>query len=263
MQMRDGDSAYAEVQKIVDTMQRDGELNVLEAGCGGHGWFKLQENIRLAGIDISPEQLYRNIFLHDRILGDLQEHPLEKSHYDVVFCCFVIEHLAHPERALLNMAESVRRGGILVLTAPVRESLKGTITRLTPHWFHVMFYKYLLNYPRAGEPGCPPFPTYLRKSMSHHSIAKFAHNHGMTMELMATYDSGLYSRIRKSSVIAYHAVLATGFLVKILTFGAIRPDITDYAIVLRRNPEQAAAELAQPAEVPAAQGVSPGLRHAS
>ena len=119
---------------------------------------------------------------------------------------------------------------------------------MTPHWFHVFVYKRLLKYPGAGDPGRAPFPTYLRKTMGRDSIAKFAREHGMSVEFLATYNSGVYARIKKTSSAVYYLIIACGAVLRVLTLGAIRADITDFAMVLRKNGAVAAPELSYGAQ---------------
>lgn len=234
---------FAEVQEILDKqvervlgeMEPGGEFQVLEAGCGSATKFYLPENTHLSGIDNSPEQLERNKFIRTKILGDLQTYNLPASAYDLVLCYDVMEHLEHPELALELMARSLRPGGILIICAPERESFKGTVTRLTPHAFHVFVYKRLLRDPWAGLPGRHPFPTYLKKEMSRKWIAEFARRRGFSVEYNAAYaHNPIFDRFKKTSAALYHFSILSGKLLKLLSFGAVKPEITDFSIILKK-----------------------------
>lgn len=41
-------------------------------------------------------------------------------------------------------------GGQIVVAAPNPYSVKGFVTRYTPHWFHVWYYRHVLHRPQAG-----------------------------------------------------------------------------------------------------------------
>jgi SAM-dependent methyltransferase len=224
-----------DVQSLVDQMNKpDGVLRVLEAGCGSNSKFKLAPNMHITGIDISTEQLGKNSVLHEKILGDIQTYPLEASSFDIIFCWDVLEHLRHPENALKNFARAIRDGGIVVLGAPVVGSLKGVITKNTPHWFHVAMYRYWLGYKDAGKAGCPPFPTFLKDSMSPRFIADFARESQMAVEALVVYEGAMQinERIRHRSVDLGLSVF--GPLIKTLSFRRIDPSVTDFVMVLRK-----------------------------
>jgi SAM-dependent methyltransferase len=246
-------SNFAQVQTIIDKhverlmaeMKGDEELQVLEAGCGSSTQFFLPEKTHLFGIDNSPEQLERNKFIRTKILGDIEQYDMPASAYDIVLCYDVIEHLQHPEPALRHMARALRPGGILIVCAPARESFKGVITRFTPHWFHVWVYKHLLRDQWAGQPGRHPFRAYLKKEMGRNWIARYARKQGLEVEYNEAYGHNpIFDRFKKTSLALYHFSVASGKLVKLLTFGAVKPEITDVSIVLRRPYEFPASSFA-------------------
>jgi SAM-dependent methyltransferase len=224
-----------DVQVLVDQMVKPGTvLRVLEAGCGSNSKFRLAPNAHVTGIDISKEQLAKNSLLHEKILGDIQTYPLEASSFDIIFCWDVLEHLRHPEQALKNFARAIRDGGILVLGAPVVSSLKGVITKYTPHWFHVAVYKYWLGNKNAGKAGYPPFPTFLKNSMSPRFIEGFAHESQLTVERLIVYEGEMQinERIKHQSIDLGFRVF--GPLLKTLSLGRIEPDVTDFIMVIRK-----------------------------
>ena len=224
-----------EAQSLVDQMAKpDAVLRVLEAGCGSNSKFKLAPNAHITGIDISKEQLEKNSVLHEKILGDIQTYPLEPSSFDIIFCWDVLEHLRHPENALRNFARAIRDGGIVVLGAPVVGSLKGVITKFTPHWFHVAVYRYWLGNMNAGKPGYAPFPTFLKNSMSPRSIEDFAHKSHLAVEALVVYEGAMQinERVKHRGVDLGLSVF--GPLIKTLSFRRIDPSVTDFVMVLRK-----------------------------
>ncbi len=246
------------VQALVDQMAGpDAILRVLEAGCGSNSKFRLAPNAHITGIDISKEQLAKNNLLCERILGDIQTYPLEASSFDIIFCWDVLEHLKYPEKALENFAQAIRDGGIIILGAPLVGSLKGVITKFTPHWFHVAVYRYWLGNENAGKPGYAPFPTFLKNSMSPSSIEGFAQESQMGVERLIVYEGAMQinERIRHRSVDFGFRVF--GPLVKTLSFGRIDPTVTDFIMVLRKFAKAEAA--CPPVQQVPGHGSFPGL----
>src|SRR4051812_13116266 len=87
--------------------------------------------------DIDPRQVERNDIAHETILGDLQTIELPAESFDLVICYNVIEHLPRLPEALERLARVVKRGGLIVIGAPVQMSLNGLAARFTPHAVHV------------------------------------------------------------------------------------------------------------------------------
>ncbi len=235
------DDVDAPVQALVDQKMAEGrQIRVLEAGAGSRSHIRLGENSYIVGIDISQDQLDRNKELHEKIQGDLETYPLPPSSFDIIFCWDVIEHLKHPEKALENFVRTTAPGGLVVLGAPVVTSLKGTITKYTPHWVHVAIYRHLLGAKTAGKPGYGPFPTYLRYSITPPAIQKFAKKNGLTVEHLQIYEEQMQIKFRKNHRAFDLIYRVVGPPLKILSFGKIDPSITDFVMVLRKNGKSAA-----------------------
>jgi ubiquinone/menaquinone biosynthesis C-methylase UbiE len=237
------------VQLLVDQMMREGRtVRVLEAGAGSRSHIRLGSNAQLVGIDICQEQLDNNPELHEKILGDIQTYPLQSASFDIIFCWDVLEHLEHPDKAMQNFLRAIRQGGMIVVGAPVVNSIKGMVTKYTPHWFHVLVYRRILGNKNAGKPGHVPFPTFLKYSMSPRSLQRFAREHQLTVEYFDLYEEKVQIRIKKKHWIFNFAYTVGGPLLKIASFGYINPDITDFTMVLRKPANQTLAT-AQPAQM--------------
>ena len=111
--------SFTRLQAVVDQhLEGRDALRILEAGCGSASHLRFGPGAHLVGIDISERQLDRNGALDEKIVGDLQSHPLG-SGYDLIVCWDVLEHLPRPDDALENMLASVAPGGLLVIAAVV------------------------------------------------------------------------------------------------------------------------------------------------
>jgi len=100
---------------------------VLEAGCGiGAQTCILASNnpdVNIVSVDISPDSLsaakeaisahgISNVTFKQ---GDIVNLPFEKESFDHIFICFVLEHLAEPEKALVKLKELLVSGGSITV----------------------------------------------------------------------------------------------------------------------------------------------------
>ncbi len=137
-------------------------LSIYEAGGGSTSFLPLDvlRRAHVTVVDIDADQIRNNDYAQETILGDIQIHRFAPGSFDLVICYNVIEHLADVEAALLGFCESLKQGGLMLIGAPNPKSLSGVVTRYSPHWFHVWFYRYVRGEKQAGQPGQPPFPTF-------------------------------------------------------------------------------------------------------
>ena len=210
-------------------------VTVLEAGCGSMSRLRFPEDARLVGIDIAQDQLDRNPLLHERIHGDIQTHDLGASRFDVIVCWDVLEHLEHPKQALQRFARAVRDEGVIVLSAPNLLSPKGLATRLTPHGFHLWFYRNVRGWKAAGTEGNPPFRAFLKASMTLGAIRRFAEANGLEVAYERTSGSGDSVDIvgRKSWKVDLF-VVPLNLLLLAVTIGRIDARKTQYFVILRK-----------------------------
>ena len=78
-------------------------------------------------LDNSPEQLARNTYASETILGDLQDPKAFKGSYDLIVCWDVLEHLEKPRAAVENMIASLNDRGLLLIACPNLYSIKGLL----------------------------------------------------------------------------------------------------------------------------------------
>ncbi len=80
----------------------------------GSGTGFLQDVVKdYVGLDISPEaaRFYHKPFIQ----ASATQMPVRDNGFDAVWSIFVLEHVPHPEQALLEMRRAVKNGGILFL----------------------------------------------------------------------------------------------------------------------------------------------------
>ena len=164
--------------------QSEQTIDILEAGCGRFWDFReLKFPYRLTGIDLDAEALRLRKDeardLHVAIHGDLTRAEFAPGSFDVVYSSYVLEHVSGVEPLILNFCRWLRPGGVLCVRIPDGNSAFSTITRMTPHWFHVFYYRWILGYENAGRPGCLPYPTYFDPPVSLDGMERFAHLNGL------------------------------------------------------------------------------------
>lgn len=162
-------------------------LNILEAGCG-QKW-----DIDLTGIDYlitgldtdaAALDIRKNIVkdLDQTIVGDLRDVQLAENVYDVIFCSYVLEHIENAESVLNNFVRWLKPEGIMIIQIPDPESVKGFITRVTPHWFHVFYYRYIRGMKNAGKPGYGPYRTCYDPVVSRNGMREFCNKHNLSIK---------------------------------------------------------------------------------
>ncbi len=176
-----GDAGY-ELQEIVDARFADGRLqSVLDAGCGFQLPIDLPHDVHLVGIDVSDAALERNNNVDEKIVGDIQSYPLPPEAFDAVICWWVLEHVPHPRMAIVNIAGALRREGDFIIGIPHLWSIKGILTKLTPHRFHVWVYSRIFRLPDVGAPGVGPFHTYLHRDLSPGRLSRIMAGQGFDL----------------------------------------------------------------------------------
>ncbi|NET58564.1 MAG: class I SAM-dependent methyltransferase [Symploca sp. SIO2E6] len=216
------------VNKLLTTSRK---LKVLEAGCGSATEIKLPNDSYFVGVDISAKQLDRNTVAQEKILGDIQTYPLPKNDFDVILCFYLLEHLPQPQLALQNFLQAIKEDGIIVLALPNVLSIWGLITKFTPHWFHVWVYRNIFGEKRAGTDDFGPFQTFSRFSTSPKDIQQFALSHGLSIEYVDLYENFRQTGMREKFGF-WWTILAGA--IKILSFGKVATDNTDYILVLKK-----------------------------
>jgi len=214
-----------EMQSVIDEhLSKVKEPKILEAGCGSVSKINLPAGRYLVGIDISQKQLDRNYILDEKILGDIQEYDFNPKEFDMIVCWHVLEHLDNPERALKKFISAVKDDGIIIISSPNPLSVKGLITKFTPHWVHIFVYRFFYGYKDAGKNDTAPFPTILRFFISPKRLLKYARKNNMN-DIFSFYsdaiDGWVGKSIKSKSRIIFYAIKSLNKIVSILTLGLI------------------------------------------
>ena len=176
----------ATIAQHLKSIGHDGELAILEAGCGRKWPLDLGDTrYRLTGVDLDADALAhrRDVIrdLHVAVHGDLATVSIEPESFDVVYSSFVLEHVRDADKILENFVRWVRPGGLIILRIPDRDSAYGLVTRCTPFGVHVAYLRYARGYRNAGKPGFAPYPTYYDRGMSRAAIHELARRRSLTV----------------------------------------------------------------------------------
>lgn len=194
---------------------------------------KLTSNVVIVGIDISSRQLTRNQSLHERILADIQTFPLPEQSFDIIICWDVLEHLDHPVKALTNFFRAIKPGGLIILAFPNLFSLKGLVTKLTPHAVHVWYMRHLLRMENAGVNDTPPFVTPFKLSVNYAAIGKLAKQLRGEVAFFALRESADMLYVRRNFWFLNFALKAASLISRAATIGRIDAMQSDCIMVLR------------------------------
>ena len=204
-------------------------IKLLEAGCGSASHVRFKANAYVVGVDISREQLEQNDTLQEKILGDIQHCLLPEEEFDVVVCWMVLEHLSKPKEALRNLFRAVKPQGLLILAFPNLLSIKGAVTKITPFWFHEVFYKFMKYTSRH-------FPTYLRVAILPKNVTRLAHDNGFSVEYGRLVEDPIWNKVRSRFRFVDLTFSAMESLTRFISFGKVQSPLRDNcALILRKH----------------------------
>jgi 2-polyprenyl-3-methyl-5-hydroxy-6-metoxy-1,4-benzoquinol methylase len=217
-------------------MQGKKGLKVLEAGCGSRSLIQLPPDACIVGVDISEDQLSKNTGLHEKRVGDIQTCDLGEDDFDLIICWDVLEHLDRPLDAVSNFFRAVKKDGAIILAFPNVMSVKGLVTKFTPHLFHIMAYRYLWQQKTIGKKGYyAPFRTYMRFGISPDALRTFAGKHGFETAHCRAYQGVMQRQLRRRNVGIDRLFQAAEPLVKALTLGSVGVKDSDVIVVLKKG----------------------------
>ena len=222
---------------LSDIVRKQGDehnpIEILEAGCGQRWLLKLDPKYcHLIGVDIDKDALdiRKNVRkdLDEVIHGDLRTIDFGNRKFDVVYSAFVLEHIAGAEDVLSRMTSWLKPNGIIVIEIPDPDSVKGRVTRITPHWFHIFYYRFILGKKNAGDPGFGPYRTIYDPVVSRSGVYEFCQRHNLRIE-----SEYAFATDGPRNKILHVLIGATTRFVSLLTFGKLSYRHADLLYVLR------------------------------
>ena len=225
------------VHRILGASLPATRLAIYEAGGGSTSFLPLDVlgRAHVTVVDIDEDQIGNNDYAQEAILGDIQTYRFAPDSFDLVICYNVIEHVPDVEATLTGFFESLKPGGLILIGAPNPKSLSGVVTKYSPHWFHVWFYRYVRGDKKAGLPGEAPFPTCFHPLVTLSRLEAFAENHGFEVIYKNEYESPRYPEMRARKPL-FAALIDTAAAV-MNAFLPIKTDVRhgDYHVILRKH----------------------------
>ena len=212
-------------------------LAVYEAGGGSTSFLPLDVLRRayVTVVDIDEDQIRNNDYAQQTILGDVQSYRFPPGSFDLVICYNVIEHLADAGAALLRFCESLKEGGLMLIGAPNPRSLSGVVTKYSPHWFHVWFYRHIRGQREAGRAGHAPFPTFFHPLVTLSNLEAFANAHGLEVIYRKEYESPRFPEMRTRRPALAALLDAAAVVMNLLLPGKVDVRRGDYHVILRKR----------------------------
>jgi len=211
-------------------------LSVYEAG-GGSTSFLPPEVLRrshVTVVDIDEDQIRNNSYAQETILGDIQTWRFPPHSFDLIICYNVLEHVPYVEAALAGFFQSLKRGGLILIGAPNPRSLSGVVTKYTPHWFHIWFYRHIIGKKSAGLPGQPPFPTYFHRLVTPSLLEAFARKNGLQVIYRKEYESPRYPEMRQYKPLFAALIDTLSVALNVVLPRKIDVRRGDYHVILRK-----------------------------
>jgi SAM-dependent methyltransferase len=225
------------VHAILGTKLPLSNLAIYEAGGGSTSFLPLDvlRRAHVTVVDIDEDQIRNNNYAQETILGDVQTWRFPPGSFDLVICYNVIEHLPDVEAALLRFCESLKQDGLILIGAPNPKSLSGVVTKYSPHWFHVWFYRHVRGEKNAGQPGQPPFPTFFHTLVTLSNLEAFAKTCGLQVIYRKEYESPRYQEMRARKPLFAALLDAVAAVLNLLVPGKADVRHGDYHVILRKR----------------------------
>jgi len=224
------------VHSILEAKLPQTRLAIYEAGGGSTSFLPLSvlRRAHVTVVDIDEDQIRNNTYAQESILGDIQTCRFAADNFDLVICYNVIEHVPDVEAALLGFCQSLKQNGLVLIGAPNPRSLSGVVTKYSPHWFHVWFYRYVRGDKKAGLPGQAPFPTHFHPLVTLANLETFAKRHGLQVIYKKAYESPRYPEMRRRTPTLGALVDAGAKILNFLLLGQGDVRHGDYHVILRK-----------------------------
>lgn len=225
------------VHGILGTRLPPTRLRIYEAGGGSTSFLPLDvlRRAHVTVVDIDEDQIRNNDYAQQAILGDVQSYRFPPGSFDLVICYNVIEHLPDAEAALGRFCELLKQGGLMLIGAPNPKSLSGVVTKYSPHWFHVWFYRHVRGDKKAGLPGQAPFPTFFHPLVTLSNLEAFATTHGLEVIYRREYESPRFPEMRTRKPVLAALLDAAASVMNFLIPGKRDVRRGDYHVILRKH----------------------------
>jgi SAM-dependent methyltransferase len=227
---------------IVQASSHQESISILEAGCGGRWGFELGGiPYTLTGVDLDQNALDRRKNqqkdLDIAICADLRNVLLDPNSFDIIYCKNVLEHIDGAEVVLNNFILWLKPNGTLILVFPNRDSTYSFLTRITPHWIHVLYKKNVQGLKNAGKPGHDPYPVIFDKVVSRKGIYKYCEKNALVVKAEYRMDGRLMS-----NQIVWFMTRSVLWVLSVLMFNKLTFNYRSLAFFIKKSNLQSSAQ---------------------
>lgn len=119
---------------------------ILDAGAGEQQYKKYCTHLKYTSQDIAqyePKNLDEGLQMPSwdfdglDIISDITDIPVKNNSFDAILCTEVFEHIINPHKAILEFKRILKKGGLLIITAPF-----ASYTHFAPYHYATGFSKY-------------------------------------------------------------------------------------------------------------------------
>lgn len=237
-------TSWTEYNQVIENYIRDyynnknneDEIQILEAGCGQSWGLNLEDMPhKITGLDMDEValEIRKNQLndLHETIVGDLLTVKLESQTYDIIYCSYVLEHVAGAEQVMQNFVSWIKPKGLIIISIPDPYSVYGFMTRITPHWFHIFYYRFVLGKPKAGTHGHAPYPVHYDPIVSQKGIHTFSKNN--KLDIIGEYGDGY---VKPGKGLIKLSIQIFKIAINLLSLGTLSARHTNLLYILRSRP---------------------------
>ena len=125
---REASDSQRNINRLKEILNYKKNGKLLEIGCGKGGFLKLATKyFDIEGMDISQYALNssRKILGGHVYLGNIETTNLKSRDYDVIVVFNLLEHLKNPRAAIEKLHKGLKKGGIVIGSAPNNFGLIG------------------------------------------------------------------------------------------------------------------------------------------
>lgn len=228
---------FAWLQRACDDWYatRSPPRRVLDAGCGRTTRIGWPGTPRRIGIDLADRQVRNHEALDLGMIADVRHQPLASGSIDALICFNVLEHVPAPAAAVAEFGRVTAPGGLVIIGVPDPRSLKGLVTRWTPHALHLLFYRWIVGDPTATGADTAQFPTVLDPLVAPGRLQHALRAAGFRIVADLHYEGPVSRHVRaqhRSMDIVLAGVAAVG---RWLTLGRWRPLLSDLIVIAVRE----------------------------
>lgn len=225
-----------------------GPIDVLEVGGGSRTKIALP-SARFISLDIDESSLARSAYADRRIVGDAQHYDFSGKSFDIAVFWNVLEHIPDPLKALRNVAGCVKPDGSIVVAGPLLRSLKGIVTRRTPHWVHVLYFRIIAGKKDAGTAGEGPFQVEHSPGCDIDDLCESLQSLGFDVTFRREYRGVQLAQLNEFSRLLYGLYRLVSWAMRSVTGGRFGSIESDFVLVARKSERFRGRPRAQAADV--------------